>query len=569
MNWWTKLGRKATEPKQGQMEQQRAELYKALANSSPVGVYVVQNRKFQFANPQFQKYTGYSEDELLGMDSLSLVYPEDREEVRENAAKMLKGNHYSPHEFRIITKGRRVRWIMETVTSIQYRRKQEVLGNWMDITEQREALNRLEELEALEHSILDAVPYPVLVLRNDHIIFANDAVESVFGWKPEELIGKTTEVLCRTEEEYEETSRPIGSVLEGQETCSEELPCRRKDGRDIICLVKSSRMGEGSKKNALIATFEDVTARRKAGEELQEQKDAFNRERELDFGYSVPGLARFRVSALRQRGTVSLVFRLVYIRGPSIDELGLPQLCKELILKQNGLILVTGPAGSGKSTTLAAMINYLNENEMRNVITIEDPIEYLFSDQKCIIRQRELGSDTRSFSTALVHALRHDPDIIVIGEMRDLATISTALTAAETGHLVLGTLHTIDAPQTVDRLIDVFPAVQQRQIRLQLSQVLEAVLSERLLPRIGGGRIAAFEIMLATSVIRRLIREEKLFEIPPNIEICTREGMQTMEQALVNLVRRGMVTEEEALMRTSNPVKLSSSVRLGSEAFRV
>jgi twitching motility protein PilT len=294
--------------------------------------------------------------------------------------------------------------------------------------------------------------------------------------------------------------------------------------------------------------FEQVT--------IQEQRDAFNRDHELDFAYSVRGLARFRVSALRQRGTVSLAFRLVSIKPPSIEELGLPQICKDLILKPNGLILVTGPSGSGKSTTLAAMINHLNENEMRNVITIEDPIEYLFRDQKCIVHQRELGTDTRSFATALVHALRHDPDVIVIGEMRDLPTITTAITAAETGHLVLGTLHTIDAAQSVDRLIDVFPAMQQRQIRLQLSQVLVAVLSQRLLSCIGGGRIAAVEIMIANSVIRRLIREERLFEIYPNIEMSNREGMQTLEQALGDLVRKGAVSEEEAMMQTSNPVVL-------------
>jgi len=296
--------------------------------------------------------------------------------------------------------------------------------------------------------------------------------------------------------------------------------------------------------------FEQVT--------IQEQRDAFVRERELDFAYSIPGLARFRVSVLRQRGTVSLAFRLVPIKAPSIDELGLPQICKELTLKPNGLILVTGPSGSGKSTTLAAMINYLNENKMRNVITIEDPIEYLFRDQKCIIHQRELGTDTRSFSTALIHALRHDPDVIVIGEMRDLSTITAAITAAETGHLVLGTLHTIDAAQTVDRLIDVFPATQQRQIRLQLSQVLQAVLSQRLLSRIGGGRIAAFEIMIVNSVIRTLVRDEKLFEITPCIEMSTGAGMQTMEQAVTDLVRRNIVSQEEAVMQISGPIRIAA-----------
>ena len=289
----------------------------------------------------------------------------------------------------------------------------------------------------------------------------------------------------------------------------------------------------------------------------KEQRVAFDREWGLDFAYSVPGVARFRVSALQQRGTMSLAFRRVPSEIPSIDELGLPQICKELILKPRGLILVTGHAGSGKSTTLAAMINHLNENERRNIITIEDPIEYLFRNKRCIIRQRDLGDDTKSFSAALVHILRHDPDVIVIGEMRDIDTISTAITAAETGHLVLGTLHTVDAAQSIDRIIDMFPYGQQRQIRLQLSQVIEAVTSQTLLSRIGGGRVAAFEVMLATSVIRRLIREEKLYEIPANIEMGRLEGMQTLDQALADLVRNGEVSQEEAVTKSSSPVKLN------------
>jgi len=298
----------------------------------------------------------------------------------------------------------------------------------------------------------------------------------------------------------------------------------------------------------------------------QEQRLAFGRERELDFAYSVPGLARFRVNVLQQRGTMSLAFRLIPFGVPSIDELGLPQICKELILKPRGLILVTGAAGSGKSTTLAAMINHLNENKRRNVITIEDPIEFLFRNKRCIIRQRDLGDDTKSFPTALIHSLRHDPDVIVIGEMRDLTTVSTAIRAAETGHLVLGTLHTIDAPQSIDRIIDIFPPGQQRQMRLQMSQVIEAILSQTLLSRIGGGRIAAFEIMLATSVIRRLIRDEKIYEILPNLEMGEPEGMQTMDQALADLVRRNIVTKEEVMMKSSNPVKLNQLLQCQHEA---
>ncbi len=297
----------------------------------------------------------------------------------------------------------------------------------------------------------------------------------------------------------------------------------------------------------------------------QEQRSIFDREWELDFAYTVPGLARFRVNALKQRGVISLAFRFVPFYIPSIDEWGLPQIFKELILKPRGLILVTGPSGSGKSTTLAAMLSHLNENATKNVITIEDPIEFTFRNKKCLIRQRDLGDDTKSFSTAVIHALRHDADVIVIGEMRDLATISTAIMAAETGHLVLGTLHTIDAPQSIDRMIDIFPHGQQQQIRLQLSQVIEAVISQTLLPRIDGGRIAAFEIMLATSVIRRLIRDEKLYEIHPNIEMGKLEGAQTMDQALADLVKRKIVTLEEALMKSSNPTKLQQSLQSQGE----
>jgi len=296
-----------------------------------------------------------------------------------------------------------------------------------------------------------------------------------------------------------------------------------------------------------------------------EQMNTFLTEMELDFAYSVPGLARFRGNALRQRGTTSLSFRFVPYDVPSIDDLELPEICKNLALKLNGLILVTGPNSSGKSTTLAAMINHLNENDRRNIITIEDPIEYLHRNKKCLIAQRDLGSDTKSFSTALKHALRHDPDVIVIGEIRDLDTISTAITAAETGHLVLGTLHTVDAIQSINRLIDIFPPEQQQQIRLQLSQVIEAVLSQTLLRRIGGGRIAAFEIMIGNSAIKNIIRENRILELARNMEVSSEgEGMQTMDQALAKLVSRNMVTMEEALMKSSNPSKLKQFFQPGA-----
>jgi twitching motility protein PilT len=288
-----------------------------------------------------------------------------------------------------------------------------------------------------------------------------------------------------------------------------------------------------------------------------EQRAHFEKVKELDFAYTVPGLARFRVNALRQRGTLSLAFRLIPFEVPSFEELGLPPVSRELVLKPRGMILVTGPTGSGKSTTLAAMIDYLNQTTSRTVITIEDPIEFIYRDRKCLIAQRELGDDTLSFGAALKHAMRHDPDVVVIGEMRDLETISTAIMAAETGHLILATLHTIDAAQTVDRIIDVFPHDQQRQIRLQLAQVIQAIMCQTLLPKIGGGRVAAFEVMLATSAIRKLIHDEKIWEIPANMELSTQEGMQTLDQALAKLVKDGLVRLEDAQMKSNNKAKLT------------
>ena len=300
--------------------------------------------------------------------------------------------------------------------------------------------------------------------------------------------------------------------------------------------------------------FESITS--------ESQRDTFYRELELDLAYSVAGLGRFRVNVSLQRGTFSLSFRPVPLHIPSIDELNLPEVCKSLILRSKGLVLVTGPTGSGKSTTLAAMIDYLNECECRNVITIEDPIEFLHSNKKCLIAQRDLGDDTRSFATALRHVLRQDPDVVMLGEMRDLDTIATAITAAETGHLVLGTLHTTSAPQTIDRIIDVFPPNQQQQIRMQLSLVLEGVISQVLLPRAdGGGRVAAFEVMVATPAIKNLIREGKTFQISSYLQTGGQYGMQTLDQALQALVEKGLVTIDEALMRTSTPDELRSVVQ--------
>jgi len=288
-----------------------------------------------------------------------------------------------------------------------------------------------------------------------------------------------------------------------------------------------------------------------------ENRKKFESDLELDIAYSASGVGRFRVNVLKQRGTLAFAIRLVPFVIPTIDKLNLPSIFKDLILKPRGLIVVTGPAGAGKSTTMAAMIDYLNETESRNIITIEDPIEYLHRNKKSIIAQRDLGEDTRSFDLALMHTLRQDPDVIYIGEMRDLTTISIAIRAAETGHLVLATLHTTDAAQTIDRMIDVFPSNQQGQIRTQLSQVLEAIITQCLLPRIEGqGRVAAFEILVATPAVRNLIRQGKSHELPNVMHLSSKDGMQTLDQSLAKLVKNQQVSSEVAMLKSSNPAQL-------------
>ena len=283
----------------------------------------------------------------------------------------------------------------------------------------------------------------------------------------------------------------------------------------------------------------------------------FDDEKELDFSCTEEGIGRFRVNAAKQRGSIALAFRLVRDRIPSLQDLGLPDICGNLALKPRGLVLVTGPTGCGKSTTLASMIDHLNNRERRHIISIEDPIEYIHANKLCIISQRELGPDTLSFEAALIHTLRQDPDVILVGEMRDLATISAALTAAETGHLVLTTLHTPSAPQTVDRIIDVFPPHQQQQVRVQLSLVLEAVLCQTLLPRAdGSGRVAAVEIMVATSAVRNLIREGKTHQLLNVVQTGAQSGMRTLDQDLAALCQAGVVTMEDALSRCQMPGEL-------------
>lgn len=268
---------------------------------------------------------------------------------------------------------------------------------------------------------------------------------------------------------------------------------------------------------------------------------------ELDLAYSVPQCARFRGNVIVQRGTLAAVFRAIPFEVPTLDKLGLPADVRRLCTLPRGLILVTGPTGSGKSTTLAAMINHMNANFEYNMVTIEDPIEFLHSHKRSIVRQRELGGDTLSFNNALRTVLRHDPDVIMIGEMRDAESISIALTAAETGHLVLSTLHTQTAPLTIARIIDSFPSEQQNQVRNQLSNSLRAVISQQLLPRLGGGRVSAVEYMVDTPAIRNMIREGKDHQIYSTMQTAQKEGMQTMDQALLKLLREQKISRESVL----------------------
>ncbi len=268
---------------------------------------------------------------------------------------------------------------------------------------------------------------------------------------------------------------------------------------------------------------------------------------ELDLAYSVPQCARFRGNVIVQRGTLAAVFRAIPFEVPTLDKLGLPADVRRLCTLPRGLILVTGPTGSGKSTTLAAMINHMNSNFEYNMVTIEDPIEFLHSHKRSIVRQRELGGDTLSFNNALRTVLRHDPDVIMIGEMRDAESISIALTAAETGHLVLSTLHTQTAPLTIARIIDSFPSEQQNQVRSQLSNTLRAVISQQLLPRLGGGRVSAVEYMVDTPAIRNMIREGKDHQIYSTMQTAQKEGMQTMDQALLKLLREQKISRESVL----------------------
>jgi twitching motility protein PilT len=283
------------------------------------------------------------------------------------------------------------------------------------------------------------------------------------------------------------------------------------------------------------------------------QRKNFEEHRECDFSFDLGDIARFRVNVFVQGRGLGAVFRTIPTEILPLEKLGMPPILRQLCDREKGLILVTGPTGSGKSTTLAAMIDYLNNTYEGHILTIEDPVEFVHKSKKCLVNQRELGVHTLSFANALRAALREDPDIILVGEMRDLETIQLALTAAETGHLVFATLHTSSAPKTVDRIIDAFPPNQQAQVRAQLSETLEAVLTQTLLKKKAGGRVAAVEIMMGTTAVRNLIREAKLHQIPGVMQASQKDGMQTMDMALLELANRGIVTKAEAQSRSMNP----------------
>jgi len=295
----------------------------------------------------------------------------------------------------------------------------------------------------------------------------------------------------------------------------------------------------------------------------EKQKKNFEETMELDFSFGIKGLSRFRGNLFMQRGAVAAVFRTIPYEILSFETLQLPPIVRELSERPNGLVLITGPTGSGKSTTLAAMIDRINDDEPVHILTIEDPIEFVHNHKAAIVNQRQLGADTLGFSAALRAALRQDPDVVLIGEMRDLETIEAALTIAETGHLAFGTLHTNSAAQTMNRLIDVFPTTSQQQVRTQLSLTLEGVISQQLIPKVGGGRCAALEILICNSAVRALIRDNKIHQIYSIMQVGSKFGMRTMNQSLQELVQRREVVLEDALLRSYDPDELKESLSRG------
>ena len=316
-------------------------------------------------------------------------------------------------------------------------------------------------------------------------------------------------------------------------------PVLRIDGQLVI--VDMPSLDKDATRNLIYSMLND------------EQKTIFERDKELDFSFSLKGMDRFRVNIHLQKGNIEAALRRVPRKIPTIEELGLPDVVYDFIQRPNGLVLVTGPTGTGKSTTLASMINFINESRRDMVVCIEDPIEFVYTSKKSIIKQRELYSDTHSFPEALKRVLRQDPDVIVVGEMRDLSTIATTLTAAETGHLVLATLHTPDAPQTIQRIIDVFPPHQQRQVTVQLAECLQGVISQVLISRADAkGRILATEIMVSTPGIRNLIRENDIAQIPSLLQMGAQYGMNTMDKSLKMLYKKGIITKDTAISKVKS-----------------
>ncbi len=328
-------------------------------------------------------------------------------------------------------------------------------------------------------------------------------------------------------------------------------PVLRVDGK-LHSLPKTRRVTQEDVMGMAFSVMNDV------------QKERFKRSNELDIAYSVPGLGRFRVNIFMQRGTIGMVFRLIPVKILSLGELHLPKILEGLSLRPRGLILVTGTTGSGKSTSLAAMVNHINNNKTSHIVTVEDPIEFLHRDEKSMINQREVGADTLSFGSALKSALRQDPDVILVGEMRDFETIETALVAAETGHLVLSTVHTVDATETISRIISVFPPYQQKQVRLQLASVLQGIASMRLVPKADGkGRVPAVEVMVATNMVKEcIVDKDRTHELSEVIASgYSQYGMQTFDQALMFLYQKNLITYDEALRQSSRPDDFALKVK--------